>query len=213
MNKSLKYLLLTASAALLAAGCAEDKTYALPEVYPSGGDTPSDVEPPHQVRARKNKTSAWGDYLAYTVDRIHGFTPGEDPATDKYGGWKVSSLTATGFFRTQQIGGRWWMITPEGNLYICKGVAVFSAGGSDRQQAKLQEKFGSTSEWARQETSMLKARGFNGLGAWSNVETVRKLTEPMPYTVIVSPMGKLNSYIKSSGEEADASWSGLSSEL
>ena len=208
MNKSLKYLLLTASAALLAAGCAEDKTYALPEVYPSGGDTPSDVEPPHQVRARKNKTSAWGDYLAYTVDRIHGFTPGEDPATDKYGGWKVSSLTATGFFRTQQIGGRWWMITPEGNLYICKGVAVFSAGGSDRQQAKLQEKFGSTSEWARQETSMLKARGFNGLGAWSNVETVRKLTEPMPYTVIVSPMGKLNSYIKSSGEEADASWSG-----
>ena len=55
---------------------------------------------------------------------------------------------------------------------------------------------------------MLKARGFNGLGAWSNVETVRKLTEPMPYTVIVSPMGKLNSYIKSSGEEADASWSG-----
>lgn len=98
MNKSLKYLLLTASAALLAAGCAEDKTYALPEVYPSGGDTPSDVEPPHQVRARKNKTSAWGDYLAYTVDRIHGFTPGEDPATDKYGGWKgVSSQPATGF--------------------------------------------------------------------------------------------------------------------
>lgn len=79
MNKSLKYLLLTASAALLAAGCAEDKTYALPEVYPSGGDTPSDVEPPHQVRARKNKTSAWGDYLAYTVDRIHGFTPARTP--------------------------------------------------------------------------------------------------------------------------------------
>ena len=211
MNKSLKYLLLTASAALLAAGCAEDKTYALPEVYPSGGgDTPSDVEPPHQVRARKNKTdpNGWKDYPAYTVDRIKGFTPGEDPATDKYGGWKVASLTATGFFRTQQIGGRWWMVTPEGNLYICKGVAVFSAGGSDRQQAKLQEKFGSTSEWARQETSMLKARGFNGLGAWSNVETVRKLTEPLPYTVIVSPMGKLNSYIKSSGEEADASWSG-----
>ncbi len=107
MNKPLKYLLLTAAAALLAAGCAEDKTYALPEVYPSDDDTPSDVEPPHQVRARKNKTSAWGDYLAYTVDRIHGFTPGEDPATDKYGGWKgVSSQTATGFFRTQQIGGR-----------------------------------------------------------------------------------------------------------
>ena len=53
MNKSLKYLLLIAAAALLAAGCAEDKTYALPEVYPSdGGDTPSDVEPPHEVRAR-----------------------------------------------------------------------------------------------------------------------------------------------------------------
>ncbi|WP_417016332.1 hypothetical protein [Alistipes sp.] len=208
MIKILKYSLLLCGAVLMGAGCAEDQTYALPEVYPAEPDVPEDVEPPHEVRARKDKNSSWGDYLAYTVDRISGFVPGQDPETDKYGGWKVTSLAATGFFRVEQFAGRWWLVTPEGNLYLSKGVAVFSTGGSDRQAVALKEKFGSVSNWAKQETSKLKSLGFNSLGAWSNVETVRGLAEPMPYTVIVSPMGKLNSYIKSSGEEADASWSG-----
>lgn len=208
MIKTLKYSLLFLGAMLACAGCTEDKTYAIPEVYPAEPDVPVDVDPPHEVRARKDKNSAWGDYLAYTVDRISGFVPGQDPETDKYGGWKVSSLAATGFFRVEQFAGRWWLVTPDGNLYLSKGVAVFSTGGSDRQTVALKEKFGSVGAWAKQESSKLKSLGFNSLGAWSNVETVRNLNEPMPYTVIVSPMGKLNGYIKSSGEEADASWSG-----
>ena len=209
MIKTLKYSLFVFGAALLVAGCTEDKTSTLPEVYPEEPELPGDVEPPHDVRARKNATTTeWTDYKAYTVDRIPGFVPGQDPETDKYGGWKVTQLEATGFFRVQQFAGRWWLVTPEGNLYLSKGVAVFSTGGSDRQAVALQEKFGSVSNWAKQETSKLKSLGFNSLGAWSNVGTVRKLTEPTPYTVIVSPMGSLNGYIKSSGEEADASWSG-----
>ncbi len=213
MIRTLKYSLILFGIVLLGAGCTKDDTYKIPEVYPEEPDVPGDVEPPHKVRARKNKTSAWGDYLAYTVDRIEDeenrvFVPGQDPETDKYGGWKVTTLPATGFFRVEQFAGRWWLVTPEGNLYLSKGVAVFSTGGSDRQAEALQEKFGSTTAWAKQETSKLKSLGFNSLGAWSNVETVRKLSEPMPYTVIVSPMGKLNAWIKSSGEEADASWSG-----
>ncbi|WP_295936943.1 hypothetical protein [uncultured Alistipes sp.] len=208
MMNNLKYMLLLSGVLALGAGCTDEKVYTLPEVYPEV-EVPGDVDPPHKVRARPNATSSnWGDYLAYTVDRIEGFTPGQDPDTDKYGGWKVASLSATGFFRMEQMAGRWWMVTPEGNLYISKGVAVFSTGGSDRQHAAMVEKFGTTSEWARQETAMLKDRGFNSLGAWSNVETVRNLSQPTPYTVIVSPMGGLNGYIKSSGEEASASWSG-----
>ena len=106
MIKTLKYSLLFLGAMLACAGCTEDKTYAIPEVYPAEPDVPVDVDPPHEVRARKDKNSAWGDYLAYTVDRISGFVPGQDPETDKYGGWKVSSLAATGFFRVEQFAGR-----------------------------------------------------------------------------------------------------------
>jgi hypothetical protein len=48
---------------------------------------------------------------------------GED--LDKYGGWKKSpELEATGFFRTQQIDGKWWLVDPEGHLFFSSGVDV-----------------------------------------------------------------------------------------
>ena len=36
---------------------------------------------------------------------------------DKYGGWQSVKSNATGFFRTEQINGVWWLITPEGWEY------------------------------------------------------------------------------------------------
>lgn len=37
---------------------------------------------------------------------------------------------------------------------------------------------------------MLRSYGFNGLGAWSEVDVVRVVENPLIYTVIVSPMGE-----------------------
>jgi len=34
-----------------------------------------------------------------------------------FGGWKEIRSKATGFFRTERIGGRWWLITPDGYGY------------------------------------------------------------------------------------------------
>lgn len=145
-----------------------------------------------QVEARKDAThKEWKSYPTWTLDRLKGFKMKKtDPATDQYGGWKVASYEATGFFRTQQIDGRWWFIDPEGHPYIFKGVAVFSTGNSDRQKQALAEKFGSRGAWAESEMEMLRSNGFNGLGAWSRVDEVRKCEKPMPYTVILSPMGR-----------------------
>lgn len=195
----------------MSASCSSSTSPDLPEIYPSdeSGDTLStDVLPPYNVRAKKTTESEWKDYKAYTINCLEGFTPkGEagEPDTDSYGGWKVSGVagSVTGFFHTQLIDGRWWLITPEGNLFLSKGVAVFTPGNSDRQKAKLQEKFGSYSTWAAQETSTLKKHGFNSYGAWSNVASIRGLSEKFPYTVIVSPMGTLNSLMKKNGEESD----------
>jgi hypothetical protein len=41
---------------------------------------------------------------------------------DEYGGWKGVQAEATGFFRVQEIAGRWWLITPEGNGFISMGM-------------------------------------------------------------------------------------------
>ncbi len=45
-----------------------------------------------------------------------------DGGRDQYGGWTGVRVAATGFFRVQQIGGRWWFITPEGNGFLSVGV-------------------------------------------------------------------------------------------
>ncbi len=42
---------------------------------------------------------------------------------DVYGGWKKGpQLNATGWFRTELIDGYWWLVTPEGHLFLSIGV-------------------------------------------------------------------------------------------
>ena len=40
----------------------------------------------------------------------------------KYGGWKEKKFEATGFFRTQNDGKRWWLVDPEGFAFVSVGV-------------------------------------------------------------------------------------------
>jgi hypothetical protein len=42
---------------------------------------------------------------------------------NKYGGWdKGPSLRATGFFRTEKIDGKWWLVDPDGKLFFSHGI-------------------------------------------------------------------------------------------
>lgn len=49
--------------------------------------------------------------------RVHGF--------NKYGGYASGpQLEATGFFRTQKVNGKWWLVDPEGRLFWSHGVCT-----------------------------------------------------------------------------------------
>jgi len=37
---------------------------------------------------------------------------------DRIGGWRGKRYRATGFFRTEHDGKRWWLVTPEGNAFL-----------------------------------------------------------------------------------------------
>ena len=166
-----------------------------------------------RVNARAEE---WTSYEVETVDALKGFRYRKaDPETDVYGGWMTGRQEATGFFRTQKIGDRWWFIDPEGWPYIFKGVAVFSMGGSDRQKEALVNTFGTPEHWAEDQQDMLRSYGFNGLGAWSAVDIVRKSPDPMPYTVIVSPMGMYRSVHKKKfgGKYHQSGWQGYRFDL
>jgi hypothetical protein len=42
---------------------------------------------------------------------------------DEYGGWAGGpQLPATGYFRTEKLGGKWWLVTPNGHLFFSLGV-------------------------------------------------------------------------------------------
>lgn len=44
---------------------------------------------------------------------------------DRFGGWaKGPKLAATGHFRTEKVGGKWWLVTPEGHLFFSVGLDV-----------------------------------------------------------------------------------------
>ena len=150
---------------------------------------------PRMIESRNNaNATTWTTRETMTLDRFPGFKLRKlDPAADEYGGWTNISWEATGFFRTQKEGDRWWLVDPAGHPYIFKGLACFTTGGSDRQKQALKDKFGSKENWAAKDMDMLRSQGFNGLGAWSDTETVRNSDRPMPYTVIVSPMSKYRS--------------------
>ncbi|GHT29585.1 hypothetical protein AGMMS49574_06750 [Bacteroidia bacterium] len=40
----------------------------------------------------------------------------------KYGGWKGKRFNATGYFRTQHDGKRWWLVDPDGYVFLSTGV-------------------------------------------------------------------------------------------
>ena len=41
---------------------------------------------------------------------------------DTYGGWLNLKGKKTGFYHTEKIDGRWWLVTPEGTVFLSKGV-------------------------------------------------------------------------------------------
>lgn len=132
---------------------------------------------------------------------------------DGFGGWKNGpQLPATGFFRTERVDGRWWLVTPEGRLFWSIGIdcvrpqeqsplrgreALFSwlpdgaarRGAVDFYQANLARKYGESweSEWARLACERLPAWGFNTIGNWSH-ESVFRLKR-VPYTATVHLSG------------------------
>lgn len=45
-----------------------------------------------------------------------------------FGGWKEKSFQATGFFRTEHDGKRWWLVDPEGYAFLSAGIDCITPG-------------------------------------------------------------------------------------
>jgi len=108
------------------------------------------------------------------------------PDTDlsRFGGMTSRTEKATDFFHTAKIDGRWWLVDPEGGLFLHRGVAGVKTLSSTGAKAAWKTKFGTDADWSAQTTALLRAHGFNGLGAFAETEPFRAAQQPLVYTRI-----------------------------
>jgi len=107
-----------------------------------------------------------------------------------YGGWSALTTEGTGFFRVTCLDGVWWIVDPEGNVFLSKGVNhvsytadVAPTLGYSPYGRVTRTKYGDATSWAQASVERLRNWGFNTIGAWSSSET---FTQGMAYTPILN---------------------------
>ena len=120
------------------------------------------------VQSKKKPAHEWKPKETYTIQQLIGYESKLDPSYSKYGGMLGTSFPATGFFYTTKYNERWWLVDPEGHLFIHKAVCSVSPGNSENFKKNRLAKYGSDEAWAEATNLLLKQLGFNGTAAWSD---------------------------------------------
>lgn len=113
-----------------------------------------------------------------------------DPAVGRFGGIPPDdgSLPAAGFFRSTQRNGRWWLVDPEGNLFIHRGVTTVRESRTKEGRQAQMDRHGSTEKWAANTVKLLRDHGFNGTGAWTDDPVLQSGGGGLVYTRLLSFM-------------------------
>jgi len=85
------------------------------------GEWPDKIHSDEELRAAHAREERWlADHKESPI-----------PDADAYGGWKKGPrLKATGYFRTEKIDGKWWLVDPDGYLFFSLGVTCVYADNS-----------------------------------------------------------------------------------
>jgi hypothetical protein len=101
------------------------------------------------------------------ADEEKSFGPG-DFGFCKYGGWTGTKAAATGFFRVEQIDGRWWFVDPDGHLFLSTGCNGMGRAGSGRPGRRDVAPADANTPPDRT-TARMEAWGLTTIGNWSSL--------------------------------------------
>lgn len=152
---------------------------------------------PLMIPARVKKGETKG-YPTITLRHLRDFDRNQTVRTCAYGGWiEEQTHEATGFFRVEKIGDRWWLIDPDGHKFMHVAVNAVSVGriqtepdGTRRpvlspgRARAFPGKFGTVERWRDETVKFIRDAGFNGTGSWSNDRILREVEQPLAYTPI-----------------------------
>src|ERR1700722_16748634 len=69
----------------------------------------------------------WTNYPTRTLAALPESVTGKiDTGLDQYGGLTARKEKATGYFYPKKIGDRWWLVDPEGGLFLHKAIVAVS---------------------------------------------------------------------------------------
>jgi len=139
---------------------------------------------------RKPTDKDWTRRDTRTIDLLEGFGPASKKISySRYGGRADKRAEATGFFHPEKVADRWWLVDPDGNLFIHLGVCSVAMGRSEISQEPAKKKFGTPEKWAEFSTGLLAEYGFNGTGGWSDAVLLRAAPHRLVYTLSWNFMG------------------------
>ena len=119
------------------------------------------------VRAKSKPDRQWREYPTRTLEHVTGFHPADRLIPlSRYGGRADRKMPACGFFRVRLVDGRWWLVDPEGCLFLHVGVVSVRPNLSAGSRLAFERRFGSEEKWAAAAGGLLGDHGFNGAGAW-----------------------------------------------
>ena len=98
-----------------------------------------------QVEVKKKPSDTeWTKQDTRTIDMLAGFEPDQTKIElDTYGGRTDRQVEATGFIYPKKIDGRWWLVDPQGCLFIHTAIACVYTGLSDTDRENTLTRFGS----------------------------------------------------------------------
>jgi hypothetical protein len=75
-----------------------------------------------------DKIDSLDEMIQSATDEAADLAANPGPADlNEYGGWLAGpQLNATGYFRTQKVDGKWWLVDPDGRLFFSNGITGVS---------------------------------------------------------------------------------------
>ena len=109
----------------------------------------------------------WTAIESRSIAKLPGFIAAPMPVLDNFGGRTDVKLAATGFFRVERFGRRWWLVTPAGHPCLSPGINNVGQNvfGSVQEEADTTRRFGSIATWAEATLTQLRNHGVMSLSS------------------------------------------------
>ena len=147
--------------------------------------------------------SDWKEFPTAIVNNLKGLVIKKE-FSDEYGGSSIIRSSATGFFRTEKINNRWWVIDPKGNAFVVKAVNSLKIGSSPNNQKAFDSLYKTDSDWIFSTYQTLNDIGYNTSGSWSDVDLIRKMNATKnTHFAYTTQLNILNDFAKSKERKAN----------